>query len=180
MKKIIFIICLILTSVSQSRAESIAINHFVVKSNPFGDDEVAVVATDSLNRVLENVNGVFLFTLNGFEDTLKFDKGVGAYKHKIDQSTFIYARHVNESGTHSKLYYIFKNGDTLKPIQVSWLLLLGIPCILILLAYMFKKFIIFAVIILAIFMFFNYHAGLSIPTFFESIIDGLKGIFSHG
>lgn len=180
MKKLFIVICLLITSSSILWADSIAINHFVVKTNPFGDNEIALVATDSTNRVLENVNGVFLFTLNGFEDTLKFYKGIGFYKHKIDQSTFIYARHVNENGTHSKLYYIYKNGDTLKPIQISWVLLLVIPCVLILLAYMFKKFIIFAIIILAIFMFFNYHAGLSIPTFFESIIDGLKGIFSHG
>lgn len=174
------LICLLSTSSQLLRAQSIAINHFVVKTNPFADDEVAVVATDSLNRVLENVNGVFLFTVNGFEDTLKFNRGSGFYKHKIDQSTFIYLKHVNESGSHSKLYYIYKNGDTLKPIHVSWVLLLVIPCVLVLLAYMFKKFIIFAVIILAIFVFFNYHNGLSIPTFFESIIDGLKGIFSHG
>ena len=34
-----------------------------------------------------------------------------------------------------------------------------------------------AIIIFAIFVFFNYHNGLSIPTFFQSIIDGLKNIF---
>jgi hypothetical protein len=49
--------------------------------------------------------------------------------------------------------------------------------LLVLLAYMFKRFIIIAVIIFCIFLYFNYHNGLSIPTFFESIIDGLKNMF---
>jgi hypothetical protein len=55
--------------------------------------------------------------------------------------------------------------------------LLAIPVILIVLGYMFRKFIIIAVIIFIIFIYFNYHHGLSIPTFFESIIDGLKNMF---
>jgi len=55
--------------------------------------------------------------------------------------------------------------------------LLAIPLALILLGYMFKRFIIIAVIIFVIFAFFNYHNNLSIPTFFQSIVDGLKSIF---
>jgi hypothetical protein len=177
MKKIFLAICLIFISARFASADPIAINHFVIKENPFAKDQVAIVATDSLDRVREGVRGVFLFTLNGFEDTLKFEKGIGFYRHKIDRSTFLYVRHVNESGTHAKLYYIYKTDDTLKPFHISWGLLLIIPCALILLAYVFKKFIIFAAIILVVFIYFNYHNGLSIPTFFESIIDGLKAMF---
>jgi hypothetical protein len=54
---------------------------------------------------------------------------------------------------------------------------LAIPILLILISYLFKKFIIIAVIIFCIFLYFNHHAGLSVPTFFESIIDGLKSLF---
>jgi hypothetical protein len=43
---------------------------------------------------------------------------------------------------------------------------------------MFRKLIILAVIILIIFIYFNYHHGLGVGTFFDSIIDGLKGMFS--
>jgi len=177
MKKIFLAVCLIFISASFAFADPIAIDHFVVKENPFAKDQVAIVATDSLDRVQEQLKGVFLFTLNGFEDTLKFEKGIGFYKRKIDRSTFLYVRHVNERGTHAKLYYIYKTDDTLKPFHISWGLLLILPLALILLAYMFKKFIVFAVIILLIFIYFNYHNGLSIPTFFESIIDGLKAMF---
>ena len=155
----------------------VVINHFVIKENPFAKNEVAIVATDSLGNIQENVNGVFDFTINGFDDTLQFANGTAFYRHKIERSTFLYARHVNETGTHSLLYYIYKSNDKLSPFHISWILLLAIPCALILLAYMFKKFIIIAIIIFAIFVYFNYHNGLSIPTFFESIIDGLRGIF---
>jgi len=177
MKKIFLVFCLIVASASFVFADTIAINHFVIKENPFAKDEVAIIATDSLNNIRENVNGTFSFTINGFQDTLHFDKGTAFYRHKIERSTFLYARHQNDSGTHSILYYIYKDDDKLSPYHISWVLLLAIPCGLFLLAYMFKRFIIIAIIIFCIFVFFNYHNGLSIPTFFQSIIDGLKGIF---
>jgi hypothetical protein len=176
MKKLIFLFSLMMSAGSFAFADNIAINHFEIRENPYAVDEISVVATDTLHNVQENVNGQFLFTINGFEDTLKFTSGVAFYKHKMVRSTFLYARHINETGTHSILYYVYKN-DKLTVIHISWIVLLAIPLCLILLAYMFKRFIIVAIIILAIFVFFNYHNGLSIPTFFESIIDGLKGLF---
>lgn len=174
MKKIALVVCLVIISARFAVAVPIAIDHFAVKENPFAKNEVAIVATDSLGSILEDVNGVFSFTINGFEDTLKFDRGTAFYRHRIERSTFLYARHVNDSGTHSMLYYVYKHGDTLNPFKISWIVLLAIPCALLLLGYMFKKFIVIAIIIFAIFLYFNYHNGLSMPTFFESIIDGLK------
>jgi hypothetical protein len=176
MKKLLLIFCF-LVSAGLVFGDTIAINHFVVKENEFANSEVAIIATDTAGNIRENVNGTFAFTLNGFQDTLKFVNGVAFYKHKIDRSTIFYVRHQNETGTHSLLYYIFKHADKLRPIHISWVWLLVIPCALVLFGYMFKRFIIIAVIIFAIFMFFNYHNGLSISTFFESIIDGLKNIF---
>ena len=176
MKKLILVFCFVV-SAGFAFADTISIDHFVVKENEFANQEIAVVATDTAGNIRENVNGVFAFTLNGFQDTLKFVNGVAFYKHKIDRSTFFYVRHQNETGTHSLLYYIYKHGDKLSPVHISWVWLLVIPCALVLLGYMFKRFIIIAIIIFCIFMFFNYHNGLSIPTFFQSIIDGLKNIF---
>ena len=177
MKKILLIFCLITALASFVFADTIAINHFVIKENPFAKNEVAIIATDTANNIRENVNGTFNFTINGFDDALHFDKGTAFYRHKIDRSTFLYARHQNDSGTHSILYYVYKHDDKLSPWHISWVLLLAIPSALFLLAYMFKRFIIVAIIIFCIFVYFNYHAGLTIPTFFQSIIDGLKNIF---
>jgi len=158
-------------------ADTVSVNHFVVKENPFAENEIAIVATDSLNNIREDVNGRFSFTLNGFQQEMVFDKGTAFYRHKIERSTFLYVKHVNDSGTHSLLYYIYKHDGKLTPIHISWILLLAIPICLILLAYIFKRFIIIAAVIFCIFLYFNHHNGLSIPTFFESIFDGLKNIF---
>ncbi|MCR8559773.1 hypothetical protein KXD93_19135 [Mucilaginibacter sp. BJC16-A38] len=178
MKKLLFIFLLTISApIVFAQGKTLAINHFEIRQNNYASNEVVVVATDTAGHVLENITGVFNFTMNGFQDTLKFENGVAFYKHKIDKSTFLYAKHQNESGTHGILYYIYNHNDKLTPLHISWILLLAIPCGLFLLAYMFKRFIIVAIIIFVIFMFFNYHNNLSIPTFFESIIDGLKNIF---
>jgi hypothetical protein len=177
MKKLILVTFLILISAGFAVADTVTINHFAIKENVYAKDEIAVVAVDTANNTLENVNGVFAFTLNGFQEALKFDKGVAFYRHKMDKSAFLYAKHVNDKGTHSILYYVYKGDNKLIPIHISWIVLLAIPILLVVLGYLFKRFIIIAIIIFIIFLYFNHHNGLSIPTFFESIIDGLKGLF---
>ncbi len=177
MKTILFICLFSFFTGSIAFADTISVNHFVVKENPFAENEIAVVATDSLNNIREDVNGTFSFTLNGFQQEMAFDKGTAFYRHKIERSTFLYVKHVNDAGTHSLLYYIYKHDSKLTPIHISWILLLAIPLGLILLGYIFKRFIIIAAVIFCIFLYFNHHNGLSIPTFFESIFDGLKNMF---
>ncbi|MFA6087868.1 hypothetical protein [Mucilaginibacter sp.] len=178
MKKILFTCCLVFFVIGFASADTININHFVIKENPFAKNEIAVVATDTAGNIQENVNGIFTFSMNGFSEELTFDKGTAFYRHKLDKSSFIYARHNNDLGTHSMLYYIYRHDSKLTPVKISWILLISIPLGLILLGYLFKRFIIIAIIIFCIFLYFNHHSGLSIPTFFQSIIDGLKGIFS--
>jgi len=179
MKKLSLIICIILASAAATFADTttVAIDHFIIKENPFAKDEIVIVATDSLGNTRENIKGMFNFTVNGLDDTLLFENGAAFYRHKLIRSTFLYIRHQNDSGTHSILYYVYRTDDKLTPVHIQWYWLLVIPCVLILLGYMFKKFIIVAIIIFAIFVFFNYHNGLTISTFFESIIDGLKKLF---
>jgi hypothetical protein len=179
MKKILLCLCLLTTAASFAFADTInvAIDHFAIKENPFAKNEIAIIATDAKNNILEKVNGTFDFSVNGLDDTLRFDKGTAFYRHKIENSTFLYVRHQNDSGVHSILYYVYKTSDKLMPFHISWIWLLAVPCGLFLLGYMFKRFIIIAIVIFCVFVFFNYHSGLSIPTFFQSIIDGLKGLF---
>lgn len=175
MKKLLLLIIFALPVWCFAQGSGVSIKHFIIKDNPFAQNQVAIVAVDSLNNTISDLSGHFLFTINGFDDTLQFDKGVAFYSHKIDRSSFIYARHENETGTHSMLYYIYVS-DKLIPVHISWVVLIAIPVVLILLAYMFRRFIIVAVIILLIFVYFNYHLGLSIGTFFQSVIDGLKSL----
>lgn len=179
MKKLFFTCCLVFLAVSFAFADTININHFVVKENPFAKDEIAVVATDTAGTIQENVNGIFTFTINGFSQEMTFEKGTAFYRHKIEKSSFVYARHENDGGTHSMLYYIYRHDSKLTPVKISWILLICIPVGLILLGYLFKRFIIIAIVIFLVFLYFNHNSGLSIPTFFQSIIDGLKGLFAH-
>jgi hypothetical protein len=176
MKRLLLSFCfmMVYTGFSYADTVTVAINHFVIKENPFAKDEVAIIATDSLGAIRENVNGMFNFSVNGLDDTLSFDRGTAFYRHKVQKSTFLYVRHQNDNGTHSMLYYVYRTDEKLMPIHIAWVWLLAIPCALFLLAYMFKRFIILAILIFAVFVFFNYHSGLTLPTFFESIIDGLK------
>jgi len=177
MKKLLLVACLTILSARFALADTVTIKHFEIKENPFAKDEIAIVATDTAHNILENVNGKFTFSVNGFTEQLRFEKGTAFYRHKLDKSSFLYVKHVNDSGTHSLLYYVYKTDDKLIPIHISWIVLLIIPVVLVVLSYMFKRFIIIAIIIFCIFLYFNHHAGLGIPTFFESIFDGLKGIF---
>jgi hypothetical protein len=177
MKKILFVVFWLTAVNSFVFADTVSIKHFQVKENPFAESEIAITATDSAGTILENVDGVFSFTINGFQEQLKFERGTAFYHHKLEKSSFFYVKHINDSGTHSMLYYIYKQDSKLHPIHVSWVLLLIIPLGLVLLAYLFKRFIIIAIVIFCIFLYFNHHNGLSMPTFFESIIDGLKGMF---
>ena len=177
MKKILFVVLLLLSANTALFADTVNIDRFTVKENPFAESEVAIVAIDTLDNIREDVDGIFSFTINGFQEEMKFEKGTAFYHHKLDKSAFFYVKHINDNGTHSMLYYIYKQDGKLRPITVSWALLLGIPLALVLLGYLFKRFIAIILIVFCIFLFFNYQNGLSISTFFESIVNGLRGLF---
>jgi hypothetical protein len=57
MKKIFLVLCLTFISTAFVFADTVtmAINHFVVKENPFAKDEVAIVAVDTVGNIRENV-----------------------------------------------------------------------------------------------------------------------------
>ncbi|MFD0764045.1 hypothetical protein ACFQZI_04235 [Mucilaginibacter lutimaris] len=173
-----FLTCIFIITALACFADTVSINHFVIKENPFAKDEIAIVAVDTAGTIQEKVNGLFTFSVNGFTEQLTFDKGTAFYRHKMEKSMFVFARHENDNGTHSMLYYVYRHDSKLSPVKISWVLLICIPLGLVLLGYLFKRFIIIAVIIFLIFLYFNHSNGLSIPTFFQSIIDGLKGLFA--
>jgi uncharacterized protein YxeA len=174
MKRILYALMLVLLSVSVSRADTVSIKHFIVKENPFARQEIAIVATDTSNQVQENISGHYTFTINGFENDLLFQNGTAFYRHKVNRSAFMFIKHRNESGTYSTLFYVYKHGDKLSPIHISWVWLIAIPLIIVFAGYLFKRFIVIAIIVIILWMYFNHHNGLSLSTFFESIFDGLK------
>src|SRR5882757_7893149 len=96
MKKLLFTCYLLFFVIGFVFADTISINHFVIKENPFAKNEIAVVATDTAGNIQENVNGIFTFSINCFSEEMTFDKGTAFYRHKLDKSSFIYARHNND------------------------------------------------------------------------------------
>jgi hypothetical protein len=163
--------------IDTATTRQVAINNFVVKENLLKNNKLAIIAADANEKPIESLNGTFQFSFNGFKQELKFNDGVAVAPQPIDKSTFLYLRHENEAGTHGKLYYIYKKDDNLSPYKINWLVLILIPLGIIVLATLFRKFIIIGGVILVAFLIFNSKNGLGIPTFFDTVFDGLKGLF---
>src|SRR3546814_9143033 len=108
------------------------INHFIVEENLLKNDKLAIIATDSLEQPLENINGTFQFSLNNFTYPLEFHNGVAVAPNQVEKSTFVFIKHINDSGSHGQLFYIFKSDSGLNPIIINWFVLLIVPAIFIL------------------------------------------------
>jgi len=159
-----------------SGRQQIALNNFVVRENLLKNNKLAIIATDPEEKPIENLSGTFQFSINGFQQELKFNDGVAVAAQPIDKSTFLYIRHENESGTNGKLYYVIKKDNNLNPVKISWLILVLVPLGIIILATMFRKFIIIACVLLLLLFYFNSSQGLKLPTFFDTVVDGLRNL----
>ena len=175
-----FLILFFLLFIKTSFAQNITlqeINYFTVKENLLKNEKLAIIATDSLENSIETINGTFNFSVNGFKQELDFHDGVAVCPLQIEKSTFIFIKHPNDTGTHSKLYFVYKSDQNLRPFAINSVWLIAIPIILILIGYLFRKLIGLMIFILLIIFYFYYSKGLSLPTFFESIIEGIKNMF---
>lgn len=175
-KFLFFAIITLLPFVALAQKHANQIDHFIVKENLLKNDKLAIIATDSLDTPLENINGTFQFSINGFNYPLEFRDGVAITPNKVEKSTFAFIKHKNENGSHGKLFYILKNDTELNPIKINWLVLLLVPAAFIIIVMMFKKFLSIAVIGLLIFLYFNYKQGMDVTTFFETLVHGIKGL----
>lgn len=176
MKKIYY--CLMLMMITATGfAQTADINNFIVKESLLKNSKLAVIATDSLENPLESINGLYTFTVSGFTQQAKFNDGVAILPLQLERSAFVYIKHQNDNGTHSKLLYVYKKDGTLNPYTINSLWLVLFPLLVVFIAFAFRKLIIFAVIILLVFVYFNHSNGLNLSTFFETIFDSLKNLF---
>lgn len=175
--KLYSIIFFLIFSTSAAFSQKANINNFIVKESLLKNSKIAIIAADSLENPLEQINGVYSFSVSGFTQALKFNEGVAILPMRLERSSFVYIKHINDLGTHSKLIYVYKKEGNLTPYPISTLWLVLFPLIVIVLAFTFRKLIVVAIIILLVYVYFNHSNGLNLSTFFETIFDGLKRLF---
>jgi len=173
----VFAVTILLPNITFAQKHTNQINHFIVEENLLKNDKLAIIATDSLEQPLENINGTFQFSLNNFNYPLEFHNGIAIAPNKVEKSTFVFIKHINESGSHGQLFYVLKSDPGLNPIKISWLVLLIVPAIFVLIGMMFRKLLSLVIIAILIFLYFNYKHGMDLTTFFETLVHGIKGLF---
>ena len=166
-----------LTASAFCYAQSTDLNNFIVKESLLKNSKLAIIAADSLDNPIEKVNGIYTFIVSGFSQEIRFRDGVAVLPLPLESSAFVYIKHVNDRGTHSKLFYVYKKDGSLTPYAFNSMWLILFPVILFVIAFLFRKFLIIAVILFLIFIYFNHSNGLSLGTFFETIFDSLKSVF---
>lgn len=170
------LIAFFLFFVSSASAQTADINNFLVKESLLKNSKLAIIAADSLENPIEKINGSYSFSVSGFTQQLTFNDGVAILPLQVDKSTFVYIKHQNDKGTHSKLLYVYKKEGNLNPFTISRIFLIIIPLVLVILTFAFKKFLYVAVVLFVIFLVFSYSNGLDISTFFETTFDYLKNL----
>ncbi len=153
------------------------IENFIVKENLTANGKIALIAVDSLENVNEHINGTFKFSINSFEQSLTFHDGVAVPSHPIDGSTFALFKHKNQHNSISKLYFLYKTDKEITPVKINGLLLLIIPGIILLIAYMFKRFLTTFVILALIYVYFSSTKGLSLMQILENTYHTIKAFF---
>lgn len=176
MKQITRILIFIFFSVASAQAQPLRIDNFIVKENLTQNSKLAIIALDSTEQPLERINGTFVFNLNGFQQSLQFHDGVAVVQQPVESSTFVFFKHKNQENTVSKLYYIHKKDTELKPFKINGLLLFLIPVVILLIAYLFRKFLVTFVVLAVLYAYFHFSKGLDFSTIMESILDTLKGL----
>ncbi|WP_432709846.1 hypothetical protein [Pedobacter sp.] len=175
--KLLSVICFLLFITGAGYAQQSEINNFIIKESLLKNSKLAVIAVDSAETPLEHINGTYTFSVSGFKQTLKFNDGVAILPLQLERSTFVYIKHLNDKGTHSKLIFVHKKDGTLTPYVINAIALILFPLLVIVVAFLFRKLIIIAIIILAVFVYFNHSNGLDLGTLFETLFDTLKMMF---
>ncbi|NGF56631.1 hypothetical protein G5B00_08880 [Parapedobacter sp. SGR-10] len=166
------ILSLILPAVVSGQYQRI--NNFMIKENLTSNGKIAIIAVDSAENADESINGTFKFSINGFEQSLAFHQGVAVPSHPIDGSTFAYFKHKNQEGNVGKLYFLHKKDREITPVKINGVLLLAIPLFILLIGYVFKRFLTTFAIIAIVYGYFSYSKGLSLIQILESAYQTIK------
>lgn len=170
-----FVISLVAALGVQAQASS-NIDHFIVRENLIKNGKLAIIATDAAEHPNESVSGTYQFVINGFKQELQFHDGVAITSNPIETSAFVFVKHRNQQGSHGRLYYVLKRDQNINPIAINWYFLILVPAIILLIAYLFKRIMVLAVVVLIALFIYNYSKGLDLENIFETITHGVKSL----
>lgn len=159
-----------------SRAQQVGIQDFMVKENLSQNGKLAIIATDSLEKTNNLVQGDYTFTINGFQQILHFNDGVAVTSNPIESSTFVYFKHHAAQKDIGKLFFLRVTEKGISPYKISGILLLIIPLLILYIAYKFKRFLITLLILGIVYFYLNYSKGLDVKELIESTVLGLKNL----
>lgn len=156
--------------------QSQAIQDFIVKENLSQNGKLAIIAVDTAERADDRIQGNFLFSVNGFQQSLRFQDGVAVMADPIESSTFVFFKHKNQQKEVGKFYFIRKTDDSLSPYKVNGLTLVLLPIMVLLIAYAFKRLLMVFVVIALVYGYLHFSKGLDLSQLFESFFFGLRGL----
>ncbi|MBY0244011.1 MAG: hypothetical protein K2Q03_01005 [Sphingobacteriaceae bacterium] len=173
MRSLKILLCLFFINAT-AYSQSVIIEKFVLKTNPLQNKKVDVMVVDSLKKTITEIRGNYTFSVNGFTQILDFNNGVSTINLPIEKSTFLYVKHTNDSGVHSNFIYAKVKDEKIKVYEINAFWLTLIPLLLIFISFMYRKLIIMALFLFVIYIYFTYNNGLSIGTYFETLIDKIR------
>lgn len=171
---ILYILLLLLPALGL--AKELQISNFIVKEHLTKNGKLAIIAVDSADNADESIHGTYVFTINGFQQNLNFQEGVAVAGHALEGSTFVYFKHLNQAKSVGRLYFIYKKDKDLSPYKINGLLLLIIPALLLLLAYVFKRMLVMILILGAIYAYLSFSKGLGMTQILESAYQVIKNL----
>lgn len=152
------------------------IDHFMVSENLIKNSKLAIIATDAEEHPNETISGTYQFVINGFKQELEFNDGVAITPNAIETSAFVFIKHSNQQGSHGRLYYIWKRDQRINPIAINWYFLILVPAVILFIAYLFKRIMVLAIVVLIGLFIYNYSKGLNLENIFETITHGIKSL----
>ncbi|MFC3198987.1 hypothetical protein ACFOET_15290 [Parapedobacter deserti] len=176
MRNFLYLLTMVLFPLMLQAQQQSGINHFIVRENLIDNGKLAIIATDAEERPNESISGTYQFVINGFKHELKFNEGVAITANAIESSAFVFIKHRNQQGSHGRLYYVVKSEKGLNPIAVNWYYLILVPAVILLVAYLFKRLMAVAIVVLIGLFIFNYSKGLNLENIIETIVHGIKSL----
>lgn len=150
---------------------------FTVRESEMSGENIEMIALDAEGAEHVTTRGEYVFSINGFETSLKFKEGVAGFPRDVSSSTFLYIKHDGESGAVSRLFYVYRApAGSYSVFHIPLAVIVIVPLGLILLGVFFRRLIILMVVLLGAFFYFSNMRGFSLDSFFDAAREWITGL----